>query len=78
VKQLAGRNKGNELSACTEFAVTSGVPVFTVYYYLGESIGFNEKLLSRMKNIAKFYGYTKILATNPAVEFEQFVSRDIN
>lgn len=48
----------------SEFAVTSGCPVFVVYYFIGEQIGFNEWIIDRMQKLAGFYGYTKIESKN--------------
>lgn len=75
VKKLVERKGEDSLSACTEFAVTSGVSVFVIYYYLAEIIGFNDELVSRMKGVSKFYGYTKIIAENPTVDLAQFTER---
>jgi hypothetical protein len=64
VKNLLKR-KGvdNYKNIASEFAVTSGCPVFVVYYYIAEEIGFNEWILERMQKLAKFYSYTSIEST---------------
>lgn len=55
-----------------EFAITSGIPIFTTYFFIGEIIGFSDKMLVRMKALAKFYGYTKIQA-NTDIDLNQFI-----
>lgn len=64
VKNLLKR-KGidNYKNIASEFAVTSGCPVFVVYYYIGEEIGFNDWIIERMQKLAKFYTYTSIEST---------------
>lgn len=57
---------------CPEFAITAGIPIFTTYFFVGEIVGFTPTLLTRMKALAKFYGYTEILA-NSEVDLKQFI-----
>ena len=56
-----------------EFAITAGIPVFTTYFYIGEIVGFTPTLLTRMKAISKFYGYTEIIVETD-IDLKQFVS----
>lgn len=60
VKKLLEIKGDKYRQAVSEFAVTSGCPVFAVYYFIGEEIGFDEWIIERMVGLAKFYGYTKI------------------
>jgi hypothetical protein len=55
-----------------EFAITAGIPIFTTYYFIGEIVGFTPQLLTRMKAIAKFYGYTEIIVDSE-LDLKQFV-----
>ena len=65
------------MSAATELAVTSGVAVFVIYYYVGEITGFDNKLLDRMIAVSKFYGYTEVLVDNPEIDLLQFTKRNV-
>ncbi len=55
-----------------EFAITAGIPVFTTYFYIGEIIGFTPQLITRMKAISKFYGYTEIVVESD-IDLNQFL-----
>lgn len=59
----------------SEFAVTASVPVFVVYYYIAEIVGFNDWIIARMKSLSQFYGYTEVLVVKNIVDLKQFVER---
>lgn len=56
-----GEDKYQEFAS--EFAVVSCCPIFVVYYFIGEIRGFDEWTVTRMKSLAKFYGYTLVSST---------------
>lgn len=75
VKNLLNR-KGMDSykDIASEFAVTSGCPIFVVYYFIGEIIGYNEWIVDRMQKIAKFYNYSSIESKQDqgfSVEFDK-------
>jgi uncharacterized membrane protein (DUF485 family) len=75
IKKLIDR-KGEDAykDFAPEFAVIAGIPVFTVYFYIGEIIGFNPWLITRMKAVSKFYGYTEIIS-DYNIDLKQFTDR---
>jgi hypothetical protein len=60
-----------------EFAIVAGIPIFTTYFYIGEILGFSPKMVTRMKAIAKFYGYTGI-ETKTDIDLTQFINKESN
>lgn len=58
----------------SEFAVISAIPVFVVYFYIGEIIGFNPWIIERMKALSKFYGYTEVVSDFD-IDLDQFTNR---
>ena len=73
VKALV-KKKGvdNYMNYASEFAVSAGVPIFTTYFYIGEIVGYTPQIIERMKDLAKFYGYTEIIAET-TLDLNQFV-----
>lgn len=45
----------------TEFSATQGIPLIIVYYFLGEIIGFNDKILKEIENHKKFYDIKELI-----------------
>lgn len=56
--------------------MTAGIPIFTTYFYIGEIIGFDPWMVTRMKALAKFYRYTEITA-NTNIDLKQFIGDDV-
>jgi len=54
----------NYKEIASEYAVVACCPVFVVYYFIGEQLGFDDWTIKRMQSIAKFYQYTSVESKN--------------
>ena len=57
------------------YAATSACPIFVVYLYIGEVIGYNEWLMKSLDSVAKFYDYTEIIGESE-IDCKQFEVRN--
>jgi hypothetical protein len=57
------------------YAATSACPIFVVYLYIGEVIGYNEWLMTSLDSVAKFYDYTEIIGESE-IDCNQFEVKD--
>lgn len=73
-----GADRYQEIAS--EFAVIANCPIFAVYWFMGELIGFDEWTIERMQSISKFYQYSEIISDNDighsvGLDREQFLKR---
>lgn len=68
---LATRGASEYVSVSAMYAATGACPIFVVYLYVGELIGYNEWLMKSLHNMAKFYDYTEIVG-EAIIDMKQF------
>lgn len=57
------KDKGNSRpeDAVATMAIATMVPCIVVAYWIGEVTGYPEHIVTTIKNLTKFYGYTEIV-----------------
>jgi hypothetical protein len=68
---LATRGEREFISVSAMYAATGACPIFVVYLYIGELIGYNEWLMERLRKMAEFYDYTEIVG-EAMIDMKQF------
>ena len=72
---LNNRGHGEYKSVSSMYSATSACPIFVVYLYIGELIGYNEWIIERLESVAKFYDYTEIIG-EAKIDCKQFEVRN--
>ena len=44
-----------------ELAIATNVPIIAILHYIGETVGFSDKINADIESLKKFYGITQII-----------------
>ena len=68
---LAARGHDAHQSIASMYAATGACPIFVVYLFVGEIVGYNEWLMKQMLSVASFYDYRQIIGQSE-IDLRQF------
>lgn len=73
---LATRGQQEFKNVCSMYAATGACPVFVVYLFVGEIIGFDDWLMESLHRMAQFYDYNEIIG-EATIDLKQFEKRKL-